>query len=180
MDGENSCLYSDGYTHARSVDSAHHSSREWLKNFWGERCYELPTGWRVYGENLYAKHSIEYKNLESYFMAFSIFDDKNRRLDWDEFKMWCELIGVVPVTELHRYSPMTQDLSIWDDIPKKLFAETVNSGGEGIVMTTTEGFHYDSFTSHLIKAVRAAHVKTDKHWRFDTVVPNLLKDKICE
>ena len=32
MDGENSTIYPDGYTHARSIDSAHHPSRSHLKS----------------------------------------------------------------------------------------------------------------------------------------------------
>jgi hypothetical protein len=32
MDGENSTLYTD-YYHARSIDSRHHPSRNWIKQF---------------------------------------------------------------------------------------------------------------------------------------------------
>lgn len=32
MDGENSSLYPNGKTHARSLDSANHVSRDWLKS----------------------------------------------------------------------------------------------------------------------------------------------------
>jgi len=32
MDGENTSLYSD-HSHARSLDSKHHSSRDWLKRW---------------------------------------------------------------------------------------------------------------------------------------------------
>lgn len=174
MDGENSCLYSDGYTHARSIDSAHHVSREWLKNFWAERCYELPSGWRMYGENLYAKHSIKYESLDSYFMAFSIFDDKNRRLDWDEFLIWCGLIGVTPVKSILRFSPMDRDNERWDDVIKNTFKDVIQRGDEGVVMTTTAGFDYRDFSEHLIKAVRPNHVQTDKHWRFGEMILNEL------
>lgn len=177
MDGENSCLYSDGYTHARSIDSAHHVSREWLKNFWAERCYELPAGWRVYGENLYAKHSIYYENLDSYFMAFSIFDENNRRLDWDDFLMWCELIGITPVKTLGRFTPMDRDNERWDDQIQQLFKNVVRDGGEGVVYTTTEGFDYKDFSQHLIKAVRADHVTTDQHWRMAEMFINQIGTK---
>jgi hypothetical protein len=169
-DGENSALYSDGYTHARSIDSQHHVSREWLKSFWAERCYELPTGWRVYGENLYAKHSIAYDNLPSYFMAFSIFDDTNHRLPLDEFLTWCELLGITPVEIVHRFVASGN----WDDDVFDLFKKAVDNGEEGIVMTTVDGFHYDDFSTHLIKAVRANHVQTDEHWRFAQIQQNKL------
>lgn len=32
-DGENTSLYSDGFVHARSIDSDNHPSRTWIKNF---------------------------------------------------------------------------------------------------------------------------------------------------
>ena len=71
MDGENSTISRD-YTHARSLDSADHPSRHWLKGMWGDMRYDIPEGWRICGENLYAKHSLGYDNLSSYFMVFSI------------------------------------------------------------------------------------------------------------
>ena len=33
LDGENSSIYSGGYTHARSLDSKFHISREWIRKF---------------------------------------------------------------------------------------------------------------------------------------------------
>lgn len=75
MDGENTTCYFDGYTHARSIDSKYHESRNWLKNFWNERCWSLPKYYRICGENLYAQHSILYNNLESYFYGFSLWKD---------------------------------------------------------------------------------------------------------
>ena len=53
LDGENSSLYSD-YIHARSIDGRHHWSRDWVKNFHSKICWEIPQGFRVCGENLYA------------------------------------------------------------------------------------------------------------------------------
>ena len=99
FDGENSSLYHDGYTHARSVDSAAHESRDWLKGFWSQRSHELPSGWRVCGENLYAAHSIWYANLPSLFIGFSIWDDENNCLSWDSTLEWFELLGIQPARE---------------------------------------------------------------------------------
>jgi hypothetical protein len=170
MDGENSCLYSDGYTHARSIDSAHHVSREWLKNFWAQKHYELPEGWRIYGENLYAKHSIEYTGLKSYFVAFSIFDSDNRRLDWDEFVEWCNLLDIQHVNVVDSF--VINDWNVDMQRIQKLFYEVVSNGGEGIVVTSDAGHTYDSFGNYLIKAVRANHVTTEEHWMHGEIVKN--------
>src|SRR5205823_10457529 len=62
MDGENTTMYAH-YIHARSVDGRSHPSRDWVKGFWGSIGADIPAGWRVCGENLYAKHSIHYGDL---------------------------------------------------------------------------------------------------------------------
>ena len=87
MDGENSSTYKD-YYHPRSVIDDGHKSRDWFKGYLSQFQYLIPNGWRVCGENLYAEHSIKYENLESYYMAFNIWDDYNYCLDWDSFVLW--------------------------------------------------------------------------------------------
>lgn len=60
MDGENTTVYKDGYVHARSVDVTSKPWQSWLHSRVCIACKALPDGWRVCGENLYAKHSISY------------------------------------------------------------------------------------------------------------------------
>jgi len=71
MDGENTTMYSQ-HIHARSLDSKHHPSRDWVKNFWQQIRFNIPEGYRICGENMYGTHSIHYNNLKSYFLGFSI------------------------------------------------------------------------------------------------------------
>ncbi|MEL7307213.1 MAG: RNA ligase family protein, partial [Pseudomonadota bacterium] len=40
------------------------------------------------GENLYARHSISYNNLPSYFMAFSVWNELNQCLSWQDTKQF--------------------------------------------------------------------------------------------
>jgi len=82
MDGENTSMYPTGI-HARSVDGRHHSSRDWVKNYWGGIAHNIPPGMRVCGENMFAEHSIKYDELESYFYGFSVWD-QTTCLSWDE------------------------------------------------------------------------------------------------
>ena len=42
----------------------------------------IPAGWRVCGENLYARHSLAYEDLDSWFYGFSVWDGEHC-LDWD-------------------------------------------------------------------------------------------------
>ena len=64
LDGENTTLYRRGL-HARSLDPRPHPSRDWVKRLQGQIGHLIPEGWRVCGENLYARHSLGYDDLES-------------------------------------------------------------------------------------------------------------------
>ena len=55
MDGENTTMYND-YIHARSLDSQSNITRSWVKNFWSNIKSDIPAGYRICGENLFAKH----------------------------------------------------------------------------------------------------------------------------
>ena len=51
MDGENTTMGID-YIHARSLDSRHHPSRDWVKKFWGEINYLILQDWRICMPNI--------------------------------------------------------------------------------------------------------------------------------
>lgn len=171
MDGECTSSYTfDGYSHARSINSEHDESKSFFKRFWAERSFLTDRILRVNGENLFAKHSIHYKNLDSFFYAFSIFDENNFRLDWDDFINTCNSLNIlhVPVLKI-----ITADSGgEWMKDVKSIFEKAVASGDEGVVVTTLDGFHYDEFSNNIIKAVRENHVKTDKHWKKTKVIQN--------
>jgi len=161
MDGENTTAYADGHVHARSIDSRGGEDRAWVKRFLSENvCYNLPTGWRVCGENLWAEHSIPYADLPSYFLGFSIWTEHNECLAWDETLEYFELLGITPVPVIWR--------GTWDE--KAIRAEcdltTVEWGvREGYVVRKARSFRYADFKSSVAKYVRAGHVQTTKHWR---------------
>jgi hypothetical protein len=130
-----------------------------------------PEGWRVCGENLYALHSIAYDDLESYFQVFSIWNEKNECLSWDETKEWASLLGLKMVREIDR--------RVWDD---RLAAILPSQGklvtGEGYVVRLDDRFHYKDFRRSVAKYVRAGHVvHRDGHWSNRPVVPNRLRSQ---
>lgn len=169
-DGENCTLYND-YLHARSINNNPHPSRAWVKKFHAEIQSEIPPGWRICGENLFAKHSIRYDDLESYFLCFSIWNDKNICLDWDETKEWAELIGIQTVRELYR--------GVWDEkLIKNIQLDTKRQ--EGYVVRLAGEFSYRAFTNSVAKFVRKDHVTTDSHWRHQVIIPNNLKKHDCK
>ena len=169
MDGENTTMYSN-YIHARSIDSNNHPSRNFVKKIHGTIMGDIPEGWRVCGENLYAKHSIFYHDLQSYFYIFSIWNDKNQCLSWDETVEWSNLLDlpVVPVL----YDGIYDELII-----KKLFKNEYNGNEmEGYVMRLADSFNYKDFKSNVAKYVRTNHVHTHGHWMRSKIVPNKLKN----
>lgn len=166
MDGENTTLYRD-HIHARSVDSRHHPSRDWVKALHGRVAFQIPEGWRLCGENLYAVHSVPYETLPSYFMLFSIWDESNRCVGWDETLEWAELLGVrtVPVLYDGVFDPAWFDGFDCD-----------TDVCEGYVVRLAEGFRFEEFGNSVAKWVRKDHVQTDEHWMHKEVVPNGLRD----
>jgi hypothetical protein len=170
MDGENSTLYRDHY-HARSLDSKDHPSRSWIKQFHASIKNDIPEGWRICGENLYAKHSVGYDNLKSYFYCFSIWDDTNYCLSWKDTVEICEMLGV-------EYVPVLLEPFVWDDASPRMIQEyqpyILNSKMEGYVGRNADGFLYKDFGDNVAKFVRANHVTTENHWMHSEVIPNKL------
>lgn len=170
MDGENTTIYHGGRCHARSVDGRHHHSRDWVKPFASNIGHLIPEGHRICGENLYAKHSINYNNLDSYFYGFSIWDDsRNVALSWDETLEYFNLLGITPVKTLYQ--------GIYDEsIIKSLWNESMWDDCEGYVLRIVDEISYDSFSKYVGKFVRSHHVQSDIHWMNTQITPNKLKE----
>jgi hypothetical protein len=166
MDGENTNMYSDRI-HARSIDSKDHDSRHWVKGLWGSIKNEIPDGWRICGENLYAKHSLYYEELPTYFMVFSIWNELNECLSWDETVSICGMLNLVHV-------PVIDIITFDEGYLRKLSNNLDLTKTEGYVVCNIESFGYDEFGDNVAKWVRAKHVTTDEHWMFQQIVPNKL------
>jgi hypothetical protein len=169
MDGENTSMYRDGI-HARSLYAMSHSSQDFIKGFWGNIRYDIPKGWRVCGESMFARHSIEYNDLESFFYVFSVWNENNVCLSLDETLKFCEerdlkhvdILGVVRIEDNNF------------DVLEREYKAIVEQGHEGIVVRNIKSYHFSEFQQNIAKAVRKNHVQTSKHWT-TTWVPNKLK-----
>jgi hypothetical protein len=166
MDGENTTMYPD-YIHARSIDGRNHPSRAWVKNFWGQICGDIPEGYRICGENLYAKHSIGYDDLSTYFMGFSMWHN-DVCLSWDETLEWFELLGITPVPVLYR-GPFSEEAV-------KASWKKSRDLSEGYVVRIADAFKLKDFKQSINKYVRTNHIQTVKHWMHgQQIIPNQLK-----
>jgi hypothetical protein len=169
LDGENTTLYRD-YIHARSIDSQSHPARDWVKKLHATIRHDIPEYYRICGENLFAKHSIYYDRLTTYFYVYSIYQE-DICLSWDETLEWCELLGLSTVPILYS--------GPWNEIAVKACwtgKSAVGDSQEGYVVRNAERFDFDKFRLNVAKFVRADHVQSEEHWIFQEITPNKLKN----
>jgi hypothetical protein len=166
MDGENTTLYRDG-SHARSIDGRHHPSRDWLKGFHAQLAHRIPEGWRVCGENLYARHSIAYETLPSYFLGFSVWTDQNEALSWNDTLKFFAEVEILPVPVIFE--------GVFNEKVIRTLAKGLDANTqEGLVVRKTSAISYAEFGTSVAKWVRPQHVQTDQHWSLGPIVPNKL------
>lgn len=163
MDGENSTIHRKG-CHARSPDSRYHPSRDWLKAFAAGISPMLSEDERIVGENLYARHSVAYESLPSFFLGFSwIVNDVIQ--PWDGTLERFKELGIKAVPTLYR-GPYRSRL--FEDLAASLDQEAQ----EGFVVRVAGAFSEDEMPSRMGKYVRADHVQSDVHWMKAELVPN--------
>jgi hypothetical protein len=174
LDGENTTAYWDGHIHARSMDSENHPSRNWVKNFLSGKLHELPEGWRINGENVFAKHSILYKGLDSYFYLFAIWNEKNQCLSWKETEEWAAMLEIHTCPIIYQGLWVEEIAREWGQDIDKGIKDLLNNEVEGFVVRNAEQFDYSQFRFNVGKFVRKNHVQTNKHWIRSKIVTNEL------
>jgi hypothetical protein len=166
MDGENTTI-GRNYIHARSLDSRHHPSRSWVKQLHGTIRSDIPEGWRICGENLFAQHSMAYEELPSFFMVFSVWDEKDTCLSWDETLDVCHMLNLHTVPVIYR--------GPWDEAyTRNIRVDPFKE--EGYVTRVSRRFRFAEFSRVVAKFVRKGHVQTDEFWMNRPMVPNKLRE----
>ena len=163
MDGENTTIHALGI-HARSPDSRYHPSRDWVKAFAAGISPQLAEGERIVGENLFARHSLGYHALPSYFLGFAWIVDGVIQ-DWEATLNRFAALGVTPVKTLYRgpYRPQ-----LFEELAEAL--DTTQQ--EGFVVRAAAAFAETEMPRFLGKYVRAGHVQSEQHWMNAPMVPN--------
>lgn len=165
MDGENTTLYNDNI-HARSIDGKNHPSRDWIKNYHSNICHDIPNDIRVCGENMYAKHTVEYNNLTSYFYGFSVWSGPIC-LSWDETLEYFELLEIPHV-------PIVAD-GIYEDVWNKTNFKSFNGIiKEGYVIRLADSFMMNDFSNSVAKYVGQNFILPHAHW-----IKTWEKNKLC-
>ena len=168
MDGQNDAMNSIG-VYARSHGTI--TQHPWDKAIWDiwERVKrDLDSDTFLFGENMYATHSIQYKKLESYYYMFGV-RIKEEWLSWDDVQEWAYLLDLPTVPVLFKghtnnLKPIVEALvkspSVFDGYDTRTNEECM----EGIVCRKASSFHTSEFSKSVLKYVREKHVKTDEHW----------------
>lgn len=173
LDGENNCLNNMGVfarSHAAPTTSPWTAQ---LRERWALLRKDLGD-LELFGENLYAVHSIEYKRLEEYYFVFAV-RIKDMWLSWDEVKFYASLFDLptVPELEINKVSNLTEEglenkiisfakeESIFGSNDPFTFEDCTR---EGVVCRNKEEYPVSDFRHNVFKYVRKGHVKTDEHW----------------
>jgi hypothetical protein len=171
LDGENNCLNRYGVfarSHAAPATSLWTSV---LRQRWESMKNDLGDI-EIFGENLYAIHSIEYRKLEHHYYVFGV-RIHNTWLSWDEVKFHAAMFDFPTVPELMVVRPK-DELAFRKEVlelaaqPSILESYDIHSEAlcscEGIVSRNAGEYAVDDFEHNVFKYVRKGHVKTDKHW----------------
>ena len=173
MDGSNVCLEA-GACYARShATSPKHPSFDAFKAFHAGVSHLIPENFQVFGEWLYALHSIKYSALPSYFLAFGVRDMKTMTWgSWSEVEMWAAELGVKTAPLLCQTAVGREDAL--QSLTTSLSKAPSACGGqrEGVVVRVSTSFADDAFGSSVAKWVRKNHVQSGDHWKNQVIVKN--------
>lgn len=172
LDGENNCLNRYGVyarSHAAPTRSPWTAS---LRQHWNMIRHDLGD-LEIFGENLYAIHSIRYEQLPSHFFVFAI-REGDWWLSWEEVKFYAQLLDLPTVPELQivpapLHAPIIRQQVIgWACQPSRFGSVDARTGVpctmEGLVSREAAPFMTERFANQVFKYVRAGHVQTDEHW----------------
>jgi hypothetical protein len=159
LDGGNTQITKEG-VFARSVSMpTDHPSFDHLKAKWSTIRYDLDD-LVLFGENMFAIHSIEYTDLESYFYIFGA-KNKDKWLSWEEVCFYAQLFEwpTVPVLTFDMNKTVEQNI-----LHNMSYESALGGPKEGVVVRNRDEFPLGEFSSNIIKYVRKDHVQTDQHW----------------
>jgi hypothetical protein len=167
MDGSNVCVEREG-CYARSHNGApSHPSFDLFKATHSSVKNNISNGIQIFGEWLFAKHSIFYNDLPNYFMIFGI-RENDIWFSWEDVELFSADLGfpTVPVIQKKLFDPN----DILNIFPPKCGAES-----EGFVVRWVEQFKDEDFGKYVAKFVRDGHVQTSEHWTKQKIVKNQLR-----
>lgn len=175
LDGENTCLSPLGVFARSHAAPTLHPWADYLKIKHSMMVHDLKeNNLEIFGENLYALHSIIYPRLEEHFYVFGV-RILDKWLSWEETKWYASVFDLPVAPELGIQSTNDTELiktTILDLCSKEsVFGSIQNNTNpprictrEGIVSRNIEEYAVEDFAKNVFKFVRKDHVQTDVHW----------------
>lgn len=170
MDGAQVAMTTDNIWGRGRGGEPDHESYDLLKKRWNEEYrWEIRPELVIFGEWMYAVHSIEYTDLPDYLLGFAVlnrsgkYHEHGHFMGWKGTKVVLDNLGIEHVPEL--------DI----DVTERQSPEGESAYGpvrEGYVIRSPWPFRYDEFEDCVAKCVRNDHVSTGKHWRHGPIETN--------
>lgn len=172
LDGENNCLSQYGVfarSHATPTTSPWTAT---LRERWNLLKKDLGD-YEIFGENLYAIHSISYPKIEEHYFVFGV-RENGLWLSWEETEFIASAFDF-PTVPLLGKTTLPTAKAAFEEAILRLTNLTGTYGSvdvqtgkpctlEGIVTRNVEAFDVKDFKKNVWKYVRKGHVKTDQHW----------------
>jgi len=172
LDGENNCMSKYGVfarSHAAPTTSpwTRQLREQWavLKNDLGD--YE------IFGENLYAIHSIQYPLIEQHYYVFGV-RELDKWLSWEETIFIASMFDLPVVPVLEKVTDFSDqqlfEKNLLTLVKKESVFKSVDvqtnavCSMEGVVSRNILEYDINDFEKNVFKYVRKGHVKTDEHW----------------
>jgi hypothetical protein len=175
LDGENTCLSELGVFARSHAAPTRHTWADHLKVKQSLIANDLKSmNLEIFGENLYAQHSIIYPKLDAHFYVFGV-RILDKWLSWEETKWYAEMFDFPVAPELG-FQLTTDPELIKQEVlrlsnEESVFGSLQNNTNplrpctrEGLVTRNIEEYDVDTFAKNVYKFVRKDHVQTDVHW----------------
>ena len=178
QDGSN-CVLDSEKVAARNGFDANHLSFDYIKSRHAAIKHLIPQNLKIYGENLYAKHSIHYTGvyaLRDYFQVFAIYDEiSGIWLSWEDVTQLTNRLGLITVPNDWGIVNSNDNLVELENFMKCAGEDRIKyANAEGIVVRNADAFYFDQFKYNVAKYVRKNHVQTNSHWSQMPIVRNEL------
>jgi hypothetical protein len=179
-DGSNISLSSEKVA-ARNGHDALGISFDMAKSLHAPIKHLIPDNIIIFGEWLYASHSIHYTGayaLENYMQLFAAYDKTSGMwLSWEDVTKWAFKLGFITVPNVFGITeiPINGSIKKLEELITWAGDERIEYGNEeGIVVRNTDEFYFDQFKHNVAKYVRANHIQTSQHWSKQPIVKNEL------
>lgn len=171
IDGSNLCMTHEDVFARSHGGPPYHKSFDLAKALHAQVKKNIPPSLSIFGEYIFAVHSIIYNSLPGYFLVFGVRDDE-KKFWWsfNEAKEIANELGLYAVPILFR-GLARKDSELQEMVEK--YASGISTYGpekEGVVVRISDGFSNNEFYNSMAKWVRADHPKDrDEHWMFKPI-----------